>query len=387
VAEPNNSQDRTEPPTPKRLREAREKGQVPRSRELATMLVLTAAGGAFIGLGPTLLGDIRALLRASFRVSRAQMFDPGVMLERLSESALRALADLTPLFVVVVIAAVIGNIALGGFSFSFEALSPKIEKISPISGLKRLFSSKAVLEFSKTLAKFLLVGLVVAAVLKFQTGSMLALGSMDLRPGLSQLGQILTWSFVAFGASLILVALIDAPFQLWDHNRQLRMTRQEIKDELKDTEGRPEVRSRIRGLQREIAQRRMMADVPKADVVITNPAHFAVALRYVPGQTAPALLAKGRDGVAAIIRQVAAEHHIPILRMPFLARAIYVSTALGKAIPVELYVAVAKVLAFVYQLKSGAASIRDSSDRGSTDIPDAFLHRYGSLLASLDSDQ
>jgi len=386
MAEPNNSQDRTESPTPKRLREAREKGQVPRSRELSTMLVVTAAAGALIGLGPLLLEDIRELLRASFNVTRSQAFDSAALLSHLLDGTLQALLDLGPFFLVVVIAAVFGNTALGGFSFSFESLTPKIEKISVIKGLKRLFSAKAGLEFGKTLAKFALVGLVVAAVLKFDSHSMLALGSMDLMPGLSRLGHILTWSLLAFGLALVLVALVDAPFQLWDHNRQLRMTRQEVKDEMKDTEGRPEVRSRIRGLQRDIAQRRMMADVPKADVVITNPSHFAVALRYTPGQAAPQLVAKGRGAVAVVIRQVAGQHAVPIVRMPSLARAIYVSTPLGHAIPVSLYIAVAKVLAFIYQVKSGGRTLHNLVDTAASDIPDEFYDRYGSLLASLDND-
>jgi len=216
-----------------------------------------------------------------------------------------------------------------------------------------MVSVKGLMELLKALAKFLLVGGATAVALWTTLDDFIALNTMDLGPAVSQLGSLVGGSFVLIATTLIVVAMIDVPFQLWDHKRQLKMTRNELKEEMKDTEGRPEVKGRIRSLQREMAQRRMMEEVPKADVVVTNPTHFAVALRYDQSRmSAPKVVAKGSDLIAANIRRVAQEHDITVVESPMLARAIYFHTELGDMIPAGLYLAVAKLLAYVFQLRA-----------------------------------
>jgi flagellar biosynthetic protein FlhB len=275
------------------------------------------------------------------------------MLLRLGSASQDTLLVLLPFFILVVAVAVISSVALGGITLSTEAIAPKLEKLNPLKGLKRLVSVKGLVELLKALAKFLLVGGATALALWTTLDDFIALNTMELGPAVIQLGRLVGWSFVLVASTLILVAMIDVPFQLWDHKRQLKMTRQELKEEMKDTEGRPEVKGRIRSLQRELAQRRMMEEVPKADVVVTNPNHFAVALRYDQSRmSAPKLVAKGSDLVAANIRRVAREHDVTVVESPMLARAIYFHTELGDMIPSGLYLAVAKLLAYVFQLRA-----------------------------------
>lgn len=353
MAENEDGQEKSEQPTAKRLDDARKKGQIARSRELNTMAVTLIGGTALVAMSGQFADGLGQIMRANLSLARSDLLDPNSMVLHLVDAIRDALLMLAPFFVVVITIAVLSSIALGGLSMSAEALVPKLEKINPIKGLKRLFSVKGLVELLKAMAKFLLVGGATALVLWLTLDQFVGLSRMPLRPAVTELVSLVGWAFVLISTTLILVALVDVPFQLWDNRRQLKMTRQEVKEEMKDTEGRPEVRSRIRSLQREMAMRRMMEEVPKADVVVTNPTHYAVALRYDQNRMrAPKLVAKGANLVAANIREVAQEHKVPIVESPMLARAIYFHTELDAYIPAGLYLAVARLLAYVFQLKT-----------------------------------
>jgi flagellar biosynthetic protein FlhB len=346
------AQERTEQPTPKRRQEAREKGQIPRSRELNTVAVLMAGASSLLLFGSTLVEGFARIMRGGFHIRRGDLFDDGAGIRIFAQAVQESLLVLAPFFVVVAIVAALAPVALGGWQWSPQAIAPKFSKLDPIKGLGRIFAWRGVVELLKALAKFVVVFAGGVLLLKGLQGQFLGLGLEPLHQGLGHAVYLLAWAFLLMSATLIVVAAVDIPFQLWDHGRQLRMTRQEIRDEMKETEGKPEVRGRIRRLQQEVAQRRMMADVPKADVIITNPQHYAVALRYDQlKMAAPVVVAKGADFVAAEIRRIAGEHDITFVSAPPLARALYYSTDIGDAIPEGLYLAVARVLAYVFQLR------------------------------------
>ncbi|WP_428623490.1 flagellar biosynthesis protein FlhB [Sedimenticola sp.] len=353
MAENEDGQEKTEEPTSKRLDDAKKKGQIARSKELNTMAITLIGGMALVGMSGSMGDGLANIMSESLTIARGDMFDPTAMTRRLISSIQDALLMLAPFFVVVAVVAVLSSIALGGVAFSGEALTPQLSKLNPLKGLKRLFSLKGLIELAKAMAKFFLVGGATALVLWLTLDSFLHLSGMELAPAIKELVNLIGWAFVLISSSLILVAAVDVPFQIWDHKRQLKMTRQEIREEMKDTEGRPEVRGRIRQLQREMANQRMMEEVPKADVIVTNPTHYAVALRYNQlRMNAPIVVAKGTELVAANIRRVGTEHEVPIIESPSLARAIYFHTELGEPIPAGLYLAVAKILAYVFQLKA-----------------------------------
>ncbi|MEJ1297562.1 MAG: flagellar biosynthesis protein FlhB [Candidatus Sedimenticola sp. (ex Thyasira tokunagai)] len=353
MAENEDGQEQSEQPTAKRLQDAKKKGQVARSRELNTMMITLIGGVALVMMSEQLGNGMAEMMGGSFTVPRADMFDPMAMVRRLSSSLQQVALLLAPFFALVVVVAILSSVALGGIAFSGQAMAPKLSKLNPIKGMGRLFSLKGLLELLKAMIKFILVGGATALVLWQLLDQFIGLSSMTLGPAVSQLSGLIGGSFVLIASTLILVAVVDVPFQIWDHKRQLKMTKQEVKEELKDTEGRPEVKGRIRNLQRELATRRMMEEVPKADVIVTNPTHYAVALRYDQSKMiAPKVVAKGVELVAANIRKVGEEHGVPVMESPALARAIYFHTELGESIPAGLYLAVAKVLAYVFQLKS-----------------------------------
>lgn len=344
--------DRTEQPTPKRLQDARKRGQVARSRELNMMVVMLAGAVALAMLKPYFHDHLSALMNQGLTIPRAVTRDPGYLPQAFGNFIFMGLTSIAPLFVVAMIAALLGPLALGGWAFSLESIQPKLSKLNPITGLKRVFGLQGLSELLKALAKFLLVAAVAAALLWNMADEFLSLGRQSLASALNHAANLIAQSFVMLSAVLIVIASADVPFQWWQHRRQLRMTKQELKDEQKETDGRPEVRARIRGLQQEAARRRMMEAVPTADVVLSNPTHFAVALKYDANRMrAPRVVAKGADLVALTIRRVAAEHDVPLFEHPPLARAIYNSTALGDEVPQRLYVAVAQVLTYIYQVK------------------------------------
>ncbi|HEC06760.1 MAG TPA: flagellar type III secretion system protein FlhB [Thiolapillus brandeum] len=362
-------EERTEEPTPKRLREAKEKGQVPRSRELNGTIVLIVAAVGLMLLGSVLVDDLAQIMRDALSISRDEVRDPVVLVQQLGSVVGKALWLLTPFMALLVLAAMSGPVSMGGFSFSTKAIAFKAEKLNPIKGLGRIFSAKGLMELLKTVAKFMLVAVVSALLLWSLRMELLSLAYESLGQALRHAGTLFVWAFLALSSVLILVAAIDVPFQLYQHKKQLKMTLKEIKDEAKETEGRPEVKGKIRALQREMSQRRMMEEVPTADVVVTNPTHYAVALRYDrTGSGAPRVIAKGADLIAMRIREIASSHDITIVSAPPLARALYATTELDQEIPAELYVAVAHILAYVYQLDA-ARSQGGAEPSAPTDLP------------------
>lgn len=356
-------QERTEAATPRRLEEARERGQVPRSRELNTFVVtLTGAIGLLI-YGEQFIASLSDLMQRGFRLTREQAHDPYWLGRMFSELSLTALRDFAPLLILLVIAALGTPMALGGWSFSSEALGFKFERLNPIEGLKRLFSWQGLAELGKSVVKFLLISWVGVWLIRRHFAELLVAGRGDLLVGLDFLGGVFSWGFLFLAMALVIIAAADVPFQLWEHSHGLKMTRQEIRDEVKESEGRPEVKGHIRQMQREMSKKRMMAEVPNADVVITNPTHYAVALRYDSAKMgAPRVVAKGVDFVATRIREIAKKSGVPQIVAPALARSLYHHVELEKEVPAGLYQAIAQVLAFVYQLR----------EKGITPKPNAF---------------
>ncbi|RHW23177.1 flagellar biosynthesis protein FlhB [Pseudomonas jilinensis] len=346
------SQERTEEPTAKRLKDARDKGQIPRSKELNTLAVVIVAALGLLMLGPGMAQRLMDVMVYNFAFEREALYVTDSMGWHLMASLDQGLRSLGPLFLMLLFAALGGPILLGGWLLSAKSMAPKFERLNPIAGLKRMFSLKALVELLKALAKFLVVLTVALLVLNLRREDLLSMANEPLPIAIVHAGWVLGTSLLLLACSLIVIAAVDIPFQLWDNKKKLRMTKQEIKDEFKDTEGKPEVKSRIRQLQREMAERRMMSEVPKADVVITNPTHYAVALKYDPlNSGAPVLVAKGADFLAQKIREIAQEHDVVVLESPPLARAVFHSTELEQEIPAGLYLAVAQVLAYVFQLR------------------------------------
>lgn len=353
MAEQDTGQERTEEATPKRRQDAKEKGDIPRSKELNTTAILLGGAGALLAFGGSISAGLSGMMSANFQFSREEIFDPQSMLTHLGQSMAESLMAFIPFFIVVLLAAIIGPVALGGWVMSGKSLLPKAERISPLAGIKRMFAKRALMELVKTLAKFLLVAALSLIILDFMTDDILAIGKQDTVPAMVNALRIVGWSVLGMSATMILISLIDVPFQISAHAKKLKMTKQEVKDEMKNTEGKPEVKSRIRQLQYDMSQQRMMSAVPDADVVITNPEHYAVALRYnSDNMGAPVLVAKGADLMAFKIREIAKAHDIPVLEAPPLARAVFYSTELEQEIPAGLYVAVAQILAYVFQLQS-----------------------------------
>ena len=375
----NDGQERTEEPTAKRQREAKEKGQVPRSRELNTMTMLMVAASAFLMLGSGMGSRFLAILQEGFSLERRLAFDKAAMLHSVIKLFSDTLWMLTPLFVLLVVAALLPPFLIGGWSFSIKAAAPKWSKLDPLKGFKRILGWQGLVELFKALAKFGVVAVVLLLLIWNQAEAYFGLAREPVKEALVHAMALVAWAFLALSAALILITAIDLPFQIWNHKRQLKMTRQEVKDEFKETEGKPEVKSRVRQLQMEIAQRQMMEEVPKADVVVTNPTHYAVALRYEQeGEGAPRVVAKGVDFMAARIRAIAGEHDVPLLAAPPLARSLYYSTEIGDEIPTELYVAVAQILAYVFQLK---VILREGGvappPPGDLPIPEDFVRKHG----------
>jgi len=353
MAENQDGQEKSFDPSARRLDEAKRRGQVPRSRELNTVAVTLAGAATIVLLGPAVTNDLRGLVIEHFALSRTDVFDTAAVLRHLGDALTAGLLILAPFFAATVAAAVLASVALGGFQVSSEALRFDLGKLSPLRGMQRIFSLHGLVELVKALAKFVFLGGVAALLVWTEFEHFVLLGKMEVEAALAETAGLLGWTTLVVASSAILLALVDVPFQLWDYKRQLKMTQQEVRDELKDTEGRPEVRSRIRQLQREVARRRMMEEVPKADVIVTNPTHFAVALRYDAGHMqAPVLVAKGTELVAANIRKIGQAHAVPVVEAPSLARALYFNVELGDPIPAGLYLAVAKLLAYVFQLKA-----------------------------------
>ena len=374
MAENEDGQEKTEQATPKKQEEARKKGQVPRSRELTTMAMLLMGAVSMTLMGGPIVQQLGGVMRMGLQIEKAKIFDPWALIEILSQAIYQGFMSLIPFLLVMLVTALAAPVALGGWAFSTEAMSFKTEKLNPLKGLKRIFAVRGLIELVKALAKFLLIGSVGAGLLWHYLPELMGLGREPVVSALAHLGSILSVSFIVLSASLLLIAAIDIPFQLWDHSKNLKMTRQEVKDEAKNTEGKPEVKARIRAMQREVAQRRMMQEIPKADVVITNPTHYAVALRYdADRMAAPVVVAKGVELVAGQIRAVATANNVPFFEAPPLARALYYSTDIEQQVPAGLYLAVAQILAYIFQLKASVAGGPIPVQPDEVDVPDEYF--------------
>ncbi len=348
----NSSQERTEEATPKRREDTRKKGQVARSKELNVLVSLLASGFGMMVFGKQIIQDINQLLRDGLSFGREEAFNSTMMSVAFMDAIMASVWMLAPLLALLTVCTVASPMSLGGWVMSADQIRPKMERISVIKGFGRMFSPKSLMELVKAIAKFFLVGGVACFVLYMVLDDILILPLQPITEAFRATGSLFIWCLLGFSSTLILIAGIDIPFQLFEFKKQIRMTKQEVKEEMKDTDGRPEVKAAIRDRQHEMANRRMMQEVPTADVVITNPTHYAVALRYdQESNGAPRVVAKGKDIIAAKIREIAEENEIAIFRAPPLARALYASTDLNQEIPGNLFLAVAQVLAYIFQLK------------------------------------
>jgi flagellar biosynthesis protein FlhB len=367
-------QEKTEEPTSKRLEDAHKKGQIARSRELNTFAMLITSAILLLVLGKQMGKGLLDIMRTQFHLSREIIFDPLSPVIYLKQVMMDGVMLIAPFIAALVVVAIVAPLALGGWVFSWEALTPKFEKLDPIKGIARMFALRGLIELIKALLKILLIFVVAVVLSRHYSNELIGLGTEPLEQSISHALGIISMSFLVLSASLILVVMIDVPYQLWDHSKKLKMTLQEIKDEMKESEGSPEVKARQRRTQMSMAQNRMMTEVPNADVIITNPSHYAVALKYDPNSNgAPKLVAKGVDLIAAQIRLLAVGANVPLLASPPLARALYYSTEINKEIPNGLYLSVAQVLAYVYQLKTARQNHWDEPlPPGNIKVPDEF---------------
>jgi flagellar biosynthetic protein FlhB len=357
MAENENGQDRTEQPTQKRLDEARRSGQVPRSRELTTAAIVLIAGIGLRFSGPGMAAGYAGLMRSGLSLSREQVLDENRLLPDLVALAWQGLTAVAPILGLMVAAALLSPLAIGGWNLSFQTMVPNFSRLNLVTGLGRLFSMRGLTELLKAYAKFLLVGTIAVVFLRAKTPELLGLGDEPLNSAIAHAANLASAALLTLGASLAIIAAIDVPLTLRQYTNQLRMSRQEVRQEHRESDGAPEMKGRIRRLQQDLARRRMLQEVPKADVVITNPTHYSVALRYDEKRMrAPIVVAKGVDEVATNIRRIAAEHKVPVFEAPPLARVLFRDVDLNAEVPATLYVAVAQVLTYVFQLRTATAT-------------------------------
>ena len=346
-------QEKTEDPTQKKLDDAKKKGQVPRSKDLNSMAIMVIGSGSLLMLGSYMIGSISMMMENGLRISRTEIFDTKSLLSRIEVSVFDALMGISLFLFLMMVVALFTPMLLGGWSFSTDALAFKVNRISPLSGFKRMFGAKGLMELVKALLKLICVSSIAIIFLWAKKYEFLGLSALPLNAALQQGAWLIGICFLVVSSSLIMIVAIDVPFQLWDHSRNLKMVLQEVRDEMKDTEGKPEIKSKVRQMQQEMAQRRMMDAVSDADVIITNPTHYAIALKYHhESMAAPVVVAMGKDLIAFRIREIAQENEVEIFEAPPLAQALYAQSELKKEIPGELFFAVAQVLAFVFQLRT-----------------------------------
>lgn len=345
--------EKTEPASARRLEQAREEGDVPRSRELATFTVLMTAGAGLWMTGGSLVRQLNATMVSGLALTREQIYNPTVLIERVTSDIGQVMLACLPLAIAIMIVALASPLLIGGWLFSSKAFMPNFGKLNPIKGIGNMFSKNALVELFKAIAKTVVVGAVAYLVVVNQKEAVFGLAVEELNSASAHLVDLMGSAFLFIVGGLGLVAAIDGPYQMWHYNDKLKMTRQEVIQESKESDGNPQIKGKIRQLQREMAQRRMMDAVPTADVVVTNPTHYAVALKYADGERgAPRVVAKGADVIAARIRELAKENNVAMLEAPALARALHKHTEIGDEIPEALYSAVAEVLAYVFQLRA-----------------------------------
>ena len=352
--------EKTEAATDKRIERAREDGKVAQSRELSTFVELMAAVLVLMALGGFFSEKLMAMMRTSFVFDRTTAFDPSLMLTRLTQESTHIMMAFLPLFGVMLVAALAGPLLMSGWNLSWKAVAPNFGKFNPINGLKRIISVNGLVELVKSLLKVVLLGGIAAWVIWGYRNDLFALVSEPLESSISHFTHLLLITTLYLVSAMLLIVAIDVPFQLWNYGKNLRMTKEEVKREAKESEGDPQIKARIRSAQRDAARKRMMSAVPKADVIVTNPTHYAVALKYDERKMgAPQIVAKGGGLLAERIIELGREYKVPFLQAPPLARALYHHADIGDEVPQRLYTAVAEVLAYVYQLRqpvySGAA--------------------------------
>jgi flagellar biosynthetic protein FlhB len=352
MAESSNA-EKTEPASAKRLRDARNNGDIPRSREVATFTVLMTAGAGLWMLGGGVVNKLSNALQRGLSLDREQIYNPTVLIERITADIAGVMLACLPLAVAIMLVAVVSPLLIGGWNFTAKSFMPNFGKLNPMNGLGNMVSSNALVELLKAVAKALLVGAVAWYVVMSEKDAVVGLAVEPMGVAITHLAGLVARAFLIMVSSLGAIALLDGPYQKWHYANKLKMTRQEVIQESKESDGNPQIKGKIRQLQREMARKRMMSNVPTADVVVTNPTHFAVALKYADGQGgAPRVVAKGTDEVAAKIREIAKENKVALLEAPALARALYKHTDIDDEIPEALYSAVAEVLAYVYQLRA-----------------------------------
>jgi flagellar biosynthetic protein FlhB len=352
MAESSNA-EKTEPASAKRLRDARNNGDIPRSREVATFTVLMTAGAGLWMLGGGVVDKLSGTLQRGLSLDREQIYNPTVLIERVTADIAGVMLACLPLAVAIMLVAVVSPLLIGGWNFTAKSFMPNFAKLNPMNGLGNMVSSNALVELLKAVAKALLVGAVAWYVVMSEKDAVIGLAVEPMGVAITHLAGLVARAFLIMVSSLGAIALLDGPYQKWHYANKLKMTRQEVIQESKESDGNPQIKGKIRQLQREMARKRMMSNVPTADVVVTNPTHFAVALKYADGQGgAPRVVAKGTDDVAAKIREIAKENKVALLEAPALARALYKHTDIDDEIPEALYSAVAEVLAYVYQLRA-----------------------------------
>ena len=353
MAEQDSDAERTEEASPRRLEEARNKGNIPRSRELNTFAITMAGAVSLLILGAGFAHGLSALMQHFFNFNYATLRDPMMMWRGFTQSIIAMLVLFAPIFLVLILAALLAPMSIGGWMFSSDALQPDFGRVNPLKGIARVFSLNGLAELVKALFKALLVGGIGFWVVWGKKDEILSLAAESVTGGIPHALHIMGWSFVLITAGMLIIVAMDVPFQLWQYHHKLRMTKEELRKEMRESEGDPHIKGRIRSLQREAARKRMMAEVPKADVIVTNPTHYAVALMYKAGEMrAPKVLAKGSYLLAQRIRELGEEHNVPILEAPPLARALYRHAEIEQEIPSALFAAVAEVLAYIYQLNS-----------------------------------
>ena len=356
------SQEKTEEPTARRLSKAREEGQIARSTEITIAASVISVAIYIYLFGSSLLGNVANIFAQGLVFDSLAVLEPQVAAGRLADAMIEALFSILPILILTGVVVLACSGLIGGYNFSWKSLQPKASKFNPIAGFKRMFGIQALVNLGKSIAKFLLVGgvtyfLIDASIMEFAEISLMA-----LEPGLTVSASILTMAFLVASSTLIIIALIDAPYQVYQHNQKMKMSLREVKDERKDTEGSPEVKQRIRQKQREVSAARMLEAIAEADVVITNPEHFAVALAYDPSsEDPPKVVAKGTDVMAERIRERAGEEGVPLFQSPVLARALFFTTEIEAFIPEPLFEAVAQVIAYIFNINSinRSSNLRD----------------------------
>lgn len=351
MAEENDS-ERTQPASPRRLEQAREDGEVALSQELNTFALLAVAGMSVWILGGEILSGLIGLMRSALTLTADDVFQTGQMLRLLGEHGGTGFRAIAPVLTAAFLAALIAPLLLNGWLFTLKPLQPKFSRLNPLAGMGRIFSLHGLVELAKALAKVLMVGGVAALVIWSSLDAVVSLSQESTLSASLHAARLVGWTLLVTIGGMALIAAVDVPYQLWNHAKKLRMSPEDLKREARESEGDPQIKARIRNLQREAARKRMMAEVPKADVIITNPTHYAVALSYRENSMrAPRVVAKGQDLTAQRIRELAGEHRVPIVEAPPLARALYRHAELGDEVPESLYTAVAEVLAYVFQLR------------------------------------